>query len=417
MNAFPPLLSRHGGAALLLALGILAARPAAAHTAGERAIPAQPGWRVGAAAAVVAVDADGPVPGPRLDGQTGVGDTPEDLRSLALEHATVDVGARLHPLLGLSVAVGRHGQDPTHFEAAWVEARPAADSAWSFGLGRLRVPLGPVVTEAGHYDRFLQTPLVKRAAFHGDWIEEGGNLAWRVAPGSGPMGLDGLDLGLWRASTFPGGDGASPAPVLHLQGQAGPVRWDGFAAWMRPEGRGSFARPASGLPGVGHQHRLPDCTESLRELVCFDGEVRLIGGSLQWTPAGAPDWRFVAAGLHRDEDGQLFGRNGDVAYRGRAWGGWLEAQWRWRPGWELAWRGEGLKARNTLEGPGASLLARDAGLLPDRGSWRQALALGWAPTPSLRLSAEAGRESLAGQAQTVLALRLRIALPELLHGH
>lgn len=402
---------------LLAALIALAAATAQAHTVGDDAIPPQPGWRVGVAAALAAVEADGPVPAARLNGQSNVGDTLSDVRREPLEHATVELAWRFADQAGLHVAVGRHGADPTHIESAWLALRPAADSAWSLGLGRNRVPLGTVITAAGHYDRFLQTPLAKRAAFNGDWIEEGANLAWRGAPGAGPLGLDGLDAGLWRAGTFPGGDGASPAPVLHLQGGPAGLRWDAVAAWLNPDARGSYARPAAGLPGVGHSHGLPDCSGSLRDVVCFDGTVRLLGGSLQWRPAALPDWRFVAAGLHRQEQGDLYGRNGDTRYRGRGWGGWLEAGWTPHAAWELALRSEALNGRNTVVGPGATLIVRDAGLDGESRSWRHALMLGWNPVPGWRLSVEGARESVSGVAQTVLALRLRWALPELLHGH
>lgn len=403
---------------LLAALIPLAASAAVqAHTPGDEALPQQPGWRLGLAAAVAAVEADGPVPAAQIDGQTTVGDTPGDVRREALDHATLELAWRPEARLGLHLAVGRHGADPTHIESAWVSLRPAADSGWRLGLGRNRVPLGAVLGGAGHADRFLQTPLVTRAAFHGDWIEEGANLAWRAAPAAGPLGLDGVDFGLWRAERFPGGDGASPAPVLHLQGGPAELRWDVVAAWLRPEARGSFARPAAGLPGVGHSHGLPDCSGSLREVICFDGTVRLLGGSLQWRPAALPGWRFAAAGLHREEDGDLFGRNGDTRYRGRAWGGWLETGWAAQDGWDLALRSEALNARNTVDGPGATLIARDAGLDGESRSWRHALMLGWTPAPGWQLSVEGARESVSGQAQTVLALRLRWTLPELLHSH
>ena len=168
---------------------------------------------------------------------------------------------------------------------------------------------------------------------------------------------------------------------------------------------------------MGHSHGLPDCSGSLRDVVCFDGTVRLLGGSLQWRPAALPDWRFVAAGLHRQEQGDLYGRNGDTRYRGRGWGGWLEAGWTPHAAWELALRSEALNGRNTVVGPGATLIVRDAGLDGESRSWRHALMLGWNPVPGWRLSVEGARESVSGVAQTVLALRLRWALPELLHGH
>ncbi len=391
-------------AAALLCLAASAPSPALAHEAGDAAIPAEPGLQVDAAAAVDYLHAPRPVPAPRLTGVLGLGDTPADQRGWALEHATLGAGWRLAPQLGAAIALGKHGGERAHVEAAWVEARPAADSTYALGAGRNRMPLGPVIGEAGHLDRYGQMPLVKRAAFNGDWIEDGVNWAWRPHAEGAFAWLQAVDAGLWRARRFPGSEDAAWAPTVHAR--AGWQAWggweaDAFYSRLKPRGRGAYVQRANS----GHIHTAPQCSASLRDISCFDGTVDLMGASARWaTPLRGLS--LTAAGVLRRERGSLYSQNGDTRYGGRTRGGWLEALWQPAAQWEAGVRQEWLRSANGVAGPGAVLVAADANLLPNAPSRRFMAMLGWRPHPGWLLALEAGRERIAGKGQNLVALRV-----------
>ncbi|WP_233244552.1 hypothetical protein [Acidovorax sp. HMWF029] len=388
-------------------LCMLALNPALAHDASDASIPATPGIQINAAAAVGYQHADQPVPAPRLTGVLGLGDTPTDQRGWALEHGTLGAGVRLTPLLGATVAIGKHGSERAHTEAAWVEARPSADSDFTLGAGRSRMPLGPVIGNAGHLDRFGQMPLIKRAAFNGDWIEDGVNLSWRPHLEGAFGWLQGIDAGLWRARRFPGSENAAWAPTVRARaagavwGNAGDWEADAFYSRLEPQGRGAYVQRSNS----GHIHTAPQCSASLRDITCFDGTVDLLGASATWaTPL--PGVRLTAAGVLRNERGNLYSQNGDTRYKGRTSGGWLEALWQPTAQWDVAVRQEWLRGTHRLDGPGATLVATDANLLPYHPARRFTAMLGWRPRPSVLLALEAGRERIAGQGNNLVALRL-----------
>ncbi len=354
---------------------------AAAHDILGDPIPDAPGIRLGAAIALSAIAADAPVPFPTLHGVLTSGAAAEDRRGLSLEHGVFDGGIRLNEHFGATFALGWHGADAAHFEAAWLEGRR---SGYSVGAGRNRVPLGPVITAAGHIDRFAFMPLAKEAAFGGDWIEDGLNLRWRH---DGPSELE-IDAGLWRGASFPGVAGSAPAATLHLGGSFAQVRLDGFYARLQPEGRGTPVQRTSD----GHHHDVPACADSIAGLVCFAGSTDIAGASLRWHATTIP-FELALAGILRHEVGSLYSTNGDTDYRGWTNGGWVDATWSVSPELGVSMRAERLVARHEVSGQGATLVARDAGLLPDPGAAsRLALALVWTPRTDTRLTLEAGTE-------------------------
>lgn len=377
--------ARHRGryCVAVLAAGTLFGTHAAAHDLLVEPIPVAPGVRLGAAIAVSLFDAEEAVPVPTLPGVLTSGATATDRRGLSVEHGVVDGGIRLNEHFGATFALGWHGADTPHFEAAWLEGRR---SAFTAGAGRNRVPLGPVITAAGHMDRFAFMPLAKEAAFGGDWIDDGLNLHWRDA---GPGELE-VDAGLWRGASFPGVAGSAPAPALHVGGTFAQIRFDGFYARLQPEGRGMPIQRSSD----GHQHDVPSCADSIAGLVCFDGSTDLAGASLRWHAQTIP-FELALAGILRHEAGSLYSTNGDTDYRGWTNGGWVDATWSFSPELGLSMRAERLVARHELSGQGATLVARDAGLLPDPGpASRLALALVWTPRTDTRLTLEAGSERI-----------------------
>lgn len=386
---------------MALALGTWCCATADAHEAGGGGIPDTPGLRIDATAAVAAYHADTPIPAPRLGGVLGLGDTPSDQRGTQLEHATLGMGVRLLPQVGANVAVGWHGSEPGHVEAAWLQARPSADAPFAIGAGRNRVPIGTVLRNAGHLDRYGQMPLAKRATFNGDWIEDGVNATWRPHL-DGPLDwLEAVDVGLWKAQRFPGSAGSDWAPVVHLRSAWSDWAVDAFYSRLRPQGRGAYVQSTTS----GHVHTAPTCDASLRGIACFDGTVDLLGGSATWaTPL--PGVQLSGAALWRRERGALYSQNGDTRYDGKTLGGWMEALWQPSARWDFGMRQEWLQSTHDVNGPGAYAVATDANLLPNAPARRFTAMAGWRPAPGWLVALEAGHERIADRGNTIVGLRL-----------
>ncbi|MDP4299578.1 hypothetical protein [Leptothrix discophora] len=370
----------------------LAGFQAQAHDLSQDPLPAAAGWRLGAAAAVTGIAASGDSAWPATGwrGLPGSGRAPDGRRGLGLEHATVDLAGAIVPSagtrLGAVFAAGRHGSGQVHAEAARIEARTDLGlDRLALQLGRDRVPLGPVLTSAGHVDRHAQVPAIKRVTLDGDWIADGLNLRWQRGV---TAGLQGLDLGLWRSRSWPGAASAGWTPALHLEGGWDRWRADLSYARLRPQGRGV---PVTGATAV-HSHDTPDCRLGTVNLVCFDGRSELLGASLSWDPHEQP-WAVTLGGLLQREQGHLASSLGQAEVRSRTRGGWLDLQWRLGEPWLAGLRLEHAQASHRLSGPGASRVATEAGLLPNTPVRRAAASLTWSAAPDWRLGAEAGTES------------------------
>ena len=390
--------------AVFASLAYLPAPPAAAHTESNEAIPEDVGAvRLGIAAAISALSASNSLPSQGLPGYLLVGDPGIDRRGTQLEHAVMQAGYRLTPSLGVQVALGAHNKDPIHVEAAWLQGRGKLGAFdWEVGAGRQRPSLGPVITRAGHLERFGLMPLAKLALTNGDWIENGARLTLRRSLG----GIDWtLDTGLWVARSFPGARPGAAAPAVHLgaswDGAGGEWSIDAFYASLRPSERGSRVLSTTGA----HTHAAPVCDAALNQVVCFDGRSRLAGVSARWE---GESWPLTVSGavMWRDETGELQSRNGLGRYEGRNRGAWLQAVWGFAPRWELGVRLEHLMATQSLIGAGANLLATEAGLSSYAPARRSAAMLSHALTPSTTMHIEGGHEQAGGLAARFVALRL-----------
>lgn len=394
---------------LLAAAGACRLSPGLAHDVAAQPVPESPGWRVGAGVAVTAVGASKPLPSPTLPGVLDTGQVAFDRRGLRVEHAVLGAGVRVNRWLGAHLGVGWHGDEAAHLESAWVHTRWAGDAAtWTLGVGRDKVPMGAVLTGAGDFDRFALLPLVKRGSLGDDWTDDGAVLSWR---GGGASLLRGVDLGVWRGRGFPGGGDMPAVPSLHVQMAVAEFELDGFYAHLQPAGRGTFAQASN----AGHTHAVPDCSKSLIGLVCLEGRVNLVGGSVSWEPSAWP-LQLSGAVLWRDERGALYSRDGNAAYRGRTLGGWIDAVWDWRDDWQLAARAETLSATHDMSGPGASLVAAAAGLVPNQPARRFTAALTYRHAPDWRIAAEIGHERSSGNANPFVMLRAVWTAPWLWSG-
>jgi hypothetical protein len=392
-------------------LAALSAGPAQAHEPGADALPGAPGWQLGGAAAVLLPSADERWPAAAWPGVLVNGSAPRDARGgLRLEHGTLDLAARVDARFGAHLAAGWHDRERVHTEAATLQGRFAwgADEL-TLRLGRDTVSLGGVIDGAGHFDRFSQPPLAKRAVLNDEWIDDGLSLAWRRPEADG---LRALAAGVWRGRAFPGGPAGPAVPSLHLHAGWGHLDAHLAAARFEPRGRGSAAQS---LGSTGHLHGSLDCRASLQQRVCFDGTVDVLGGSLQWTPEQG-QWSASVAGLLRREQGALYASAGDAALHTRLSGLWADLAWLPAPGWTLASRWERLVASNQLAGIGTALLADAAGLADAGPVQRFTAAALYQAHEQLTLAVEGGHERRAGGRVTHLALRAVWRNPRWLGG-
>ena len=386
-----------------LAFAALTSSVALAHTDANEAIPDSAGVKASIAAAITCLSARDKLPSQAMPGYLIKGDAGIDHRGTQLEHGVAQLGYRLNQMFGAQLAVGAHGTDPLHVEAAWLQARgysPAVD--WTLGAGRQRPSLGKVMTRSGHLDRFGLMPLAKQMMADGDWIEDGleASLKRQAA------GVDWtLDAGIWRGRSFPGGAKDSVNPSVHLGAtghqDAGEWAVDAFAAQLKPEQRGTRTYSATGA----HTHAAPVCDVNLNGVVCFDGRSRLTGVSAQWEGRNLPV-TLTGAVLWRTESGSLGSRNGLGQYSGRNRGEWLQAVWQFSPVWEAGARLERLKTDQSLVGGGASWVASEAGFGHYSPLQRQTLMAGYKLSPWADLRLEAGRDEVNSVSVRFVALRL-----------
>lgn len=393
-------LVQHGKPLAAAALGLLLASQASAHGDTASAAPDELGVRLGLSAAVSQINASTVLPSARLAGYLLQGDSGIDRRGAQLEHAVAEVGWRLSDTWATSVAIGQHGSDQAHLEAAWVQARrPTSSGNWQLTVGRQRPELGPVITQAGHLDRFALVPLAKRMAVNDDWIDDGLQLGWRSA-GAADVRWS-ADAGVWKGQVFPGSSAASAAPALHLGASWGDWRLDGFAARFNPQGRGTQINNANGA----HSHSAPLCNAALKQVICFDGRSDVAGASLRWDSHQWPV-SVSTAGLVRRDSGSLSSANGSAQYRGDNRGGWVDAVWRFHPKAQLGVRAERIEASHSLSGSGASLLSTEASFSAYAPMRRNALMLGWRVSDNVDLHLETGRETALGAVARFSVLRL-----------
>lgn len=398
----------------LIALACLASATSAnAHEMDDATLPEGRGLRATAAVAVSHARSDVAWPHVRLDGVLTSGRTPSDRRNNALEHGVVAVAIKPLEALSAQVAWGWHDQDPAHLETAWVQGTwsPTEADRLLVGVGRRRLPAGPVVAQGGHFDRFASMPLAKRAVLDDDWIDDSVGVTWqnqRDHEAGAIVRFESATLSLWQAHSFPGSRETQAAPTLHAGIRLLSLRLDAFGLSIQPRGRGAYVQNEL----AAHTHETPDCRNSLVGIHCFDGRTEVAGLSASWaTPL--PGLQVQAAGLMRRDRGELTSINGVAQYQGSSAGFWVDAAWQFLPRWNVAARWEGLRGRQTLTGDGATLVATDAGLLNNQRHQRFSAALTFSPVPSLRVSTEFGQE-LHGTSRDPFALVRLVWAPDAL---
>ena len=393
------------------ALSVLSTSAVRAHEPGADALPDAPGWQAGAALALVAPKADERWPAATWPGVLINGSAPRDQRGgLRPEHGTLKLAARFDKRFGVQLAAGWHDRERVHTEAANVQARfDLAGDDIEMRLGRDTVRMGAVVDAAGHFDRFSQPPLAKRAVLNDQWIDDGVVLAWRRPDSDG---LRAMEAGLWRGQAFPGGPAGPAVPSLHVHAGWGHLDAHLAVAHFQPEARGAAAQS---LGTTGHVHGSLDCRASLQQRVCFDGTVDVVGSSVQWEPAQG-DWSVALAGMWRHDQGSLYGTSGDARLDSRIAGAWADVAWRPASRWTLAARLERLVPDNRLEGIGTVLLSDAAGLSGGGPVERVTAAALFQPYDQVTLSIEGGHERWVGGRVSHVALRALWRNPRWLGG-
>jgi hypothetical protein len=366
----------------------------------SRTVPEEPGWRLGAAFGLADIHASQALPSQRMTGYLLRGDAGVDRRASNLEHGVLEAGWRLNSQWSAYAAAGKHDSDPVHTEAAWVryESSPGDAQGYTLQAGRMRPQMGPVMTQAGHLDKFTLMPLARRVALDGDWMDDGLQLSARREWGEW-TGL--ADAGLWRGQKFAESASGSVAPSLHLGLERGDWRGDVFAVAFSPDGRGALAQSSNGA----HTHNAPECSTLKTSVLCFAGRTNVVGSSMQWQSHEWPVTVQSAAWLRQD-DGTLRSVNGQAQHQASYTGGWLQAVWQVRPHWELGLRSERIQTRLSLDGSGASLLVQEAALLGSAPLSRNTAMLAWQWSPQAELSVESGREQQGGTQVNFTALRL-----------
>ncbi len=388
-----------------LAMGVMVGSAAWAHGDTAHALPQEPGVRVGLEAAWAHLNTQGnaALPSTRLGGYLIQGDSGMDRRGGNLEHALVDVGWRLDSTWGAYAALGKHGSDQPHLESAWLQGNWAVSgSEWQVQAGRQSPHLGPVMTPAGHLDRFALMPLAKQAAFNGDWIEDGVQVGWRR---SGELVDWNANAGLWQGKVFPGAQNGDVVPAIHLGVARGEWEVDVFVAHFEPKGRGAQTVSSNG----GHSHSAPACNAQLLNVVCYDGSSQVMGASARWSGTSLP-LEVGAAYWVREEAGSIYSANGLASYAGRNHGTWADVIWTISPVLEAGLRLEQLSASHDLRGPGATLVASEAGFGSYDSVQRSSLMLGYRPMSWLNVRLEAGQETQGSARADFVLLRAVVSL-------
>lgn len=374
------------------------------HGTDQQALPLADGLRWGVQAAVRAFDSTQTLPSLALPGYLVQGNTAPDPQGLSLEHGVAELGLRWAQDWGGYVALGRHGTDPVHAEAVWLQRSWVTDGQgrWTLRVGRQRPTLGDAQTRAGHFDDFALMPLAKQTLLNGDWIDDGAELGW-AAPSLGDGALA-LHAGLWRGRVFPGGPRAAPVPNLHASLKWAAWSADASLARFEPQGRGARVQALGG----GHSHATPNCDAVSAQVLCFTGRSALATAQLSWDPHPWPVSLTLATWARRDR-GQLGSAQGLAAHSATVRGGWAQVTWSTDGPWSVGLRLEKVNASYHLQGSGARLLAQDAGLTAYAPARRVALMVGHRSDPRWQWNLEWGREQV-GRTAHYLALRLRIHL-------
>ena len=352
--------------------------------------------------------ADRAAPVARLPGVLEGGSARGDERGGELDYIEAGIHWRHHEMLSGELRLARHGEGDGSIdvEAAWLQYRAELGyGRLDTRVGRMQVPVGRLNRSHRHDWLFGVEPRIYRAAIGDGWIDDGATLDMRAARGWR------AGVGVFRGKPFPGANVAGAgALTLNAGLSSGPWVVELDLAVVDAPGR---ALDTSGMSSASHSHSQLRCERLANDRVCFDGHATLAALSASWRQPRGPlrvDGEFW---IKRDR-GELASLNGAPDYRGRVSGGWLQLGWQPAGAWQAALRYEHLVVGHDVDGVGASLVARQAGIADsDRRLSRIGLALCWRPVRWQRTTLELYRDRTLADSADVVLLRLQFDLAAL----
>jgi hypothetical protein len=396
--------------ALLLTVGAI--QPSLAHSEDIENPPKTTGFKWAMKGAFKSLSASNPLPSQGLPGFLLQGDQGINQSGTQLEHGALQAGYSLNQNLGMQLTIGAHQTDPWHIETALLQMKGGnAHTGWQINAGRQSPSLGPLVNQAGNFDRFGSMPLAKEAMTLGDWTEDGIEVGFKPSF----WGLNWhMNAGVWAGHGFPAAANARVFPSLHVgvngHGMHGNWRADGFIAPIKVTGRGSRITRQQGA----HSHAAINCNEPMTDVVCFNGQANLSGISAQWVGEHVP-LTLQTAWLLRDEKGTLESNNGLGQYNGNHQGGWLRAMWHIDPSFDTALQLERVQATHHLTGSGTQILASEAGFDNYTPQKRTTLMLAYNALPWAVIHLEVGHEKSQRQSANFVATRLILSVQKAGH--
>ena len=369
-----------------------------AHDAALANWEAQPGFRLAPRLALNWVDASprwpsATPPGVLLPPATGR----DQAHRLILEHATLAAAWQPLPQWKLDGALGWHQGEPMHLERLRLSHRtPRRQGDWLWQLGRMDAWHDRALADAGHFDIWVPTPWAKEALLGGDTGGDGGGLSWSAQ--------DRADLPAW----IPVSAGLSAfRRAQQADGPDRPWQWQAHGAWKLGTTRWGLSlaqgdvrdqgTPTATVGSAAHSHGALDCRQSLAQRVCFTGHQTRLALSAQWQSPSQP-WQALGVWVQARQRGELSTRDAVVDWRSLTSGGWAQLTHAFAPGWQAGVRHEWLHVDQRLSGPGATLLAREAGLSPDSAPQRVALVLSQQFRHHWQWGVELGRQQGRGLA-------------------
>lgn len=304
------------------------------------------------------------LPGFMLGGEAGLAEA-----GLGLGHSELVLSSNIDDMFTgrLTFAIAEHeGETQTELEEAYVETLGLGQGV-TLKAGRFFSGLGYLNGQHPHAWDFADAPLVYRALFGDNLIDDGVQLRW-LAPT--PLFLQfGAEIG--RGERFPAGGAANDGRGSHtlfieIGGDVGVSHsWQlGLSRWSA-----EVAGRASGAHAHGGAAELPSFTG--------DSRIHALDAVWKWAPQGNYVERYLTLQLEyfqRQEDGEveLVGSAPleTTTYDGTQRGGYAQAVYQFRPAWRVGLRLDRLSADN--RGSDDAVLAEagldDEGHAPRRAS-------------------------------------------------
>lgn len=283
------------------------------------------------------------LPGFMLGGEASRGE-----QGYHLGHNELIISANIDDMFygKLTTAIADHeGETEVELEEAFIETL-SLGNGFTIKAGRFFSDIGYLNNKHGHSWDFVDAPLMYRALFGNQLIDDGLQVSW-LAPTDTyiKLGVEGL-----RGGRFPTGgaakDGKGVSVVYaKLGGDVGVSN-----AWQL--GFSHMNAEIDGRAAGGHAHG------GAAEIPTFYGnsDINAIDFVWKWSPNGnnrERNFKFQAEYFEREEDGRVdMVDSGAVvetsAYQGKQSGGYVQAIYQFMPRWRVGYRYDQLEATNTV---------------------------------------------------------------------